>query len=146
MVQNVNPTFVKTPNAAVVSISTGNTQNQTITVYVGAASGSKISGLNAAAINTTAAFDVRFAVSTGSALYYLGTVTVPVNSGITSGVPSVNMFSPLVSPGLTIDSDGNPFILLPSSAWSLVINSPATSSQWTASASILVSAPSIGDF
>lgn len=146
MAQNVNPTFVKTPNLGATQITTGTGSSTVVTVYSGAANGTKIPGFIAAGIGTSGAFDVQWGASSGGTLYIYGTVSVPAGAGSTSGIVSVNMLNSTNSPGLTIDSDGNPFIFLASSNWSLQAKSPATSSTWTTGAVINLIVPSVGDF
>ncbi len=146
MAQNVNPTFVKTPNNGAVQISTGTNSNTAVTVYAGGANGSKIAAFIATAIGTTIANDVQWGVSSGGTLYIYGTVSVPVGAGSSDTIPTVNMFNTTNMPSLTIDSDGNPFIFLASSNWSLQAKSPATSSQWVAGNVINLIVPSVGDF
>jgi hypothetical protein len=145
MVQNVNPTFVKTPNLAAAAISTGISGQATVALYTGGANGSKINALVATAQNTTAPFDCHFGVSSGGTNWYIGTASVPISAGTASSVPSVNLMSNANAP-LSIDSDGNPFLFLASSAWTLFIQAGAASSGWAANAVIQVVAPSIGDF
>lgn len=147
MAQNVNPTFVKTPQTAAVQITTGTGSSALVTVYTGGANGSKIAGLLATAFGTTAAFDVQWGITSSAAVFYLlGTVSVSCGAGSSNGIPSINMLGNANLPGITIDSDNNPFVLLASSGWSLQAKSPATSSQWATGAVINLSAPAIGDF
>lgn len=147
MTQNVNPTFVKVPNIGVTQITTGTGANGIVTVYSGGVNGSKITSLIGVSAGTTSAFDVHYGIQSGSSLvYYLGTASVPVNSGIVSGTPAVSFLNTVISPGVALDSDGNPYVILPSSAWSLVCTSPATSSAWTTGAVIQLTSPNIGDF
>lgn len=146
MAQNVNPTFVKTPNLGATQITTGTGSSVAVTVYTGAANGSKIPGLIAAGIGTTGAFDVQWGTSSGGTLYIYGTVSVPAGAGSTSGIASVNLMGLANVPGLTLDSDGNPFIFLASSAYTLQAKTPATSSTWATGAGINIVAPSVGDF
>lgn len=142
MAQNVNPTFVKTPNWGATQITTGTGANNYTTVYTGGANGSKINALIATGF-TSNAFDVSFAVSSGGTAVVLGTVAVPASAGISSIVPSVNM---VLNANLALDSDGNPFLFLPSSAYLLQVKTSATSSTWTSGNFIGVVAPSVGDF
>lgn len=146
MAQNVNPTFVKTPKVGAVQITTGTGSSTVVTIYAGGADGSKVPGLIAAAVNTTGAFDVQWGISSGGTLYVMGTVSVSCSAGSSNSVPSINLFNATSMPGLTLDSDGNPFIFLQSSAYSLQAKTPATSSTWAAGAVINLIAPSIGDF
>lgn len=146
MVQNVNPTFSKTPNNGVTQITTGTGANGVVTVYSGGANGSKIPGFLAAGIGTTSAFDVQWGTSSGGSFYVYGTVSIPAGAGSSDSIPSVNILSTTSLPGLTVDSDGNPFLILSSSAWSLQARTPALSSAWTTGAVINLIAPAVGDF
>jgi hypothetical protein len=147
MAQNVNATFVKTPNNGAVQISTGTLTSSAVTVYAGGTNGSKIPGFIATGNGTTAAYDVQWGVSSGGTAFYLyGTVSIPVGAGSSDTIPTVNMFNTTNMPALTIDSDGNPFIFLASSAWLLQAKSPATSSTWTTGVVINLIVPSVGDF
>ncbi len=146
MVQNVNATFVKTPNNGAVQITTGTGSSNPVTVYTGGTNGSKIPGFMAVGVGTTNPFDVQWGASSGGTLYIYGTVSVPAGAGSTDSIPSVNIINATNSPGLTFDSDGNPFIFLASSAWSLQAKSPATSSTWTTGVVINLITPSVGDF
>jgi len=146
MVQNVNPTFVKTPNFGATQITTGTGSSTVVTIYTGGANGSKIPGFVAAGITTSAAFDVQWGISSGGTLYIIGTFSVPAGAGSTDSIPTVNAFTSSNAVGLTIDSDGNPFLFLPSSAYSLQAKTPATSSTWTSGAVINLVLPSVGDF
>lgn len=145
MAQNVNPTFVKTPNFGATQITTGTGSSVAVTVYSGGANGSKIPGFLATA-TTTGAFDVQWGVSSGGTLFLLGTGLIPAGAGSTDTLPSVNFFNSSNAVGLTIDSDGNPYISLPSSNYSLQAKSPATSSAWAAGSVINLVVPSVGDF
>lgn len=146
MAQNVNPTFVKTPNFGSVQITTGTGSSTLVTVYTGGVNGSKISSLIATALGTTAAFDVQWGVTNGSTFLLIGTVSVSAGAGSTDSVNTVNMMNTTSVAGLPIDSDGNPFFFLASSAWSVQTKAPATSSTWAAGALVTVTAPAVGDF
>lgn len=143
MVQNVNPTFVKTPNWGATQITTGTGTNTSVTVYSGGANGSKIPALIAVSVGTTSAFDVQWGVSSGGTFFIHGTASVAVSAGSSDSVPTTNLLS---NANLPLDSDGNPFVLLPSSAYSLQARTPALSSAWTTGVAINVIAPGVGDF
>src|SRR5208337_3949896 len=108
MVQNVNPTFVKTPNWGATQITTGTGSSGVVTVYTGGVNGSKISALMAVSIGTTTAFDVQWGVSSGGTLYLYGTASLAVSAGSSDSVPALNLMSNANVP-LPFDSDGNPF-------------------------------------
>jgi hypothetical protein len=145
MAQNVNPTFVKTPNFFATQITTGTGSSGVVTVGSGGANGSKIPALMAVSIGTTSAFDVQWGVSSGGTLFIYGTGSVAVSAGSSDSVASLNLLSNANVP-LAIDSDGNPYFFLPSSAHTLQAKSPATSSTWATGAAINLIAPSVGDF
>lgn len=145
MAQNVNPTFVKTPNWGATQITTGTGSSGVVTVYTGGANGSKIPALMAVSVGTTTPFDVQWGVSSGGTLFIHGTISVAAGSGSTDSLPSTNLLSN-GNNQMASDSDGNPFIFLPSSAYSLQAKTPATSSTWATGAVINVIAPSVGDF
>ena len=147
MTQNVNATLIKTPNNGATQITTGVGSNgQTVTVYTGGANGSMVPSFIAVAANTTAAFDVQWGTGNAGTFYVYGTVTIPAGAGNSGSVPSVNMFNTTALPGLTLNSDGNPFLFLASSAWALQARVTVFSSLWTAGAVINLIAPSVGDF
>jgi hypothetical protein len=145
MAQNVNPTFVKTPNWGAVQITTGTGSSVAVTVYTGGANGSKINALIAVSAGSTSAFDVQWGVSSGGTLFIHGTASVAAGAGSTDSIASVNLMSASNVP-VAIDSDGNPYVFLPSSAYTLQAKSPATSSTWTTGNAINIIAPSVGDF
>jgi hypothetical protein len=115
MAQNVNPTFVKTPNRGVVQISTG-TGTTIVTLYTGGANGSKITGINLIH-NSSGTLTVAVYLGNGGTNYFLTQVTAVPNTP----AAVVNTAS-----GLPVDSDGNQYIILASSADTLAIQSLAT--------------------
>ncbi len=145
MVQNVNPTFVKTPNWGATQITTGTGSSGVVTVYTGGVNGSKVPSLMAVAVGTTAAFDVQWGVSSGGTLFIYATGSVAISAGSSDSVATANLMSN-VNTALAFDSDGNNYFFLPSSAYSIQAKTPATSSTWAAGAVIYLIAPSVGDF
>jgi hypothetical protein len=115
MTQNISPTFVKTPNRGVAQISTG-TGTNSVTLYTGGANGSKITGINLIQNSSGTPTVVVYFVN-GGTNYFLTQVTVPSNTptavlGLISGLP--------------VDSDANPYLLLASSADTVIIQSLTT--------------------
>lgn len=145
MAQNVNPTFVKTPNWGATQITTGTGSSVAVTIYTGGVNGSKIPALIATAVNTTGAFDVQWGVSSGGTVFIHGTVLVSCGAGSTDSIPSANLLSAANVP-LALDSDSNPYFFLPSSAYTLQAKTPATSSTWATGAAINLIVPGVGDF
>jgi hypothetical protein len=146
VVQNVNPTFVKTPNWGAVQITTGTGSSVAVTIYTGGVNGSKIPALIATAIGTSAAYDVQWGTSSGGTLFIYGTVLVSCGAGSSDSIAAINLLGTATTPGLALDSDGNAFVFLPSTAYTLQAKTPATSSTWAAGAVIQLIAPSVGDF
>lgn len=109
-VQNTVPTFVKQPSNGKVNIVNADAQAQK-TVYTAGASGSKITSLMASSTDT-AARDVAISITNGGTSYVIGVVAVPIGAGTSSGVNSVNMLNLSNMPGLPVDSDGQPYLLL----------------------------------
>jgi hypothetical protein len=124
MVQNVNPTFVKTPNRGLVLISTG-TGVTTQTLYTGGTNGSKVYGINICS-GSSASTSVRYQISNSAINYVINTQSVAANTGFDGSTPPLNLMAPMLVPGLPIDSDGNPYLILASSADTLTINAVST--------------------
>jgi len=124
--QNVNPTFVKTPNNGLILISSGSSNAQ-VTIYTGGVSGSKIIGLIATcSTNTSAAVDVNWGITNGGTFFPLGTGSAPIGAGYLGTIPAVNMMNTANIPGLPLDSNGNPYVLLKSTADTLVVKQAST--------------------
>lgn len=142
MVQNVNPTFVKTPNAQITSFTTtAGAGGAFQTIYTGGTNGSKVVGISITS-NATASQDVRIAVVGGGVQAYINTVTVTLNSGFSGSVPPTNG---LLGAALPIDSDGNAYALLPSTAYSLSAQITTLSSIWSTGLAIGITVTA-GDF
>lgn len=124
MVQNVNPTFVKTPNNGLVQISTA-TGTAAVTVYTGGANGSKIVGLLATS-QSSGTVNVRVAIVNGGTSYYVTENTVTAGSGFSGATATSNLFGTTTAVGFPIDSDGNPYLLLKSSADTLTAAAEST--------------------
>jgi hypothetical protein len=130
MAQNVNPTFVKTPNVGLAQISTGSGTNL-VTAYTGGVNGSKISGITLFQ-TSTATLTVNLYVVTASTNYYITQVSVPTVTA-TTAFPTT----------LPVDSDGNTFLILASTTDSVQVQSNATLPTATSVLSIITTA---GDF
>ena len=124
MAQNVNPTFVKTPNRGLVELTTGTGSSGLVTVYLAGTNGSKIVGMWATA-STTTAQDLQWGITNNASTFYLmGTVSIPAGAGSTDSIPAVNLMSSTAVPGMPLDSDGNYYLLLASTADALQAKSP----------------------
>src|SRR4029077_11223507 len=130
MAQNVNPTFVKTPNRGLVQISTGSGTNL-VTAYTGGANGSKINGVTIWQTSSSTLLVNVFIVN-AAVNYTLNQASVPTNT-VTQALPTT----------LPVDSDGNTYLILASSADTLQMSVTSTIPTATALASIITVA---GDF
>lgn len=108
--QNPIATFVKQPQngKAVITNGVGTTNTN---VYTAGANGTKISGLNATNNDGTAK-SLTVSILNGSTLFPLGVALLGVNAGANSTTASVDCLSQSLIPGLPVDSDGHPYIIL----------------------------------
>lgn len=126
MVQNVNPTFVKTPNRGLAQISTG-TGTNTVTLYTGGANGSKIVSIQVTQSSTgTVTFNLF--IANGGTNYTLNIQSVAASS-FAQLLPNAGT--------LPLDSDGNYYINLASSADSLTAQVTATLPTATSNATLI---------
>lgn len=88
------------------------------TIYTGGANGSKINALMVTS-SDTAARDVTWGITIAAVFYPLGTVTIPITAGQINSAPAVNLFDLTKTPGLPLDSDGNPYVFLASASYTL---------------------------
>ncbi len=110
-----SPVTAQTPNIGIVQFLQGTDAAGTYkTLYTGATNGSKIVGIFATTNDASASHLVTCQVKVSTVLYGGTAVTIPINAGFATGVPSINMMSNVNWPGLPIDRNGNPFIFLPS--------------------------------
>lgn len=116
--------FPQTPKNGNVQILPADTTTLK-TIYTGGANGSKIVALMASSSDTTAR-DVMWGITVGAVFYPLGTVTIPITAGQIAATPAVNLLDVAKSPGLPIDSDGNPFVFLASASYTLQAKSLVT--------------------
>lgn len=131
---------VQAPNRGHVQIVNADSTAQK-TVYTAGAAGSKLTGLLASSSDTGAKI-VQVSVTTAGTSFLIGSVNVPAASGTDGVTPSVNLFSPSLLPGLPLDSDGNPYLLLVSGDTLTVAVTVAV----TAAKTLTVSACAAGDF
>lgn len=97
---------VQTPASAI-----GNSTTSPIVLFTAGLNGAKCNGMTIST-NSTNAVTVFIEVSISSAAT-LATVLVPAAAGSAVGVPAVAPMSSTYWPGLPLDSEGNPYLLLP---------------------------------
>jgi hypothetical protein len=108
-VSNV-PVFPQLPRNGKVQIV--NADGTTLkTVYTADADGSKIVGLMATSTDSAARV-VEVGIENGGTFYQLGAVNVPIDAGSITGTAAVNLMSMTSMPGLPVDNDGQPYLLL----------------------------------
>lgn len=95
------------------------------TIYTGGANGSKISALIVTS-NDTSARDVTWGITVSAVFYPLGTITIPITAGQVNSAAAVNLLDLSKTPGLPVDSDGNPYIFLASASYTLQIKALTT--------------------
>ena len=117
----VNP---QTPNIGVIQFTASPGTYKTL--YVGGSNGSKITGIfvtNTDSVSHLITIQVSSSASAHcsptSGCFGGAAVTIPITAGYATGVPAVNMMSSANWPGLPRDSDGNPYIYLPSASYTL---------------------------
>jgi len=113
------PVFVQTPKlgeaqvlnatSTVAIASNAASATGTVTAYTCGANGSKIVGILAGSTDTSA-MTLEVMVINSSKVYVLTIAAVPAGAGTAASTPPVNVFSSANTPGLPIDSDGNPFL------------------------------------
>lgn len=102
----------QTPEAGPVQIVPADTTTQK-SVFAAGANGAKITGVVACS-DDTAARVLQLSILRSAVNYVLGSVNVPALSGTDGIAPTVNLLDPSKIPGLPVDNDGQPHILLES--------------------------------
>ena len=121
----VNP---QTPNVGKIQFLQGTDSAGTYkTLYVGGSNGTKITGIYLTSFDPSASHLVTIQLSSSASAHCSPAtscfggmaITLPVNSGSANAAPAVNAMSSANWPGLPRDSDGNPYIYLPSASYTL---------------------------
>lgn len=105
-----SPNFAATPKIALAQILNADATAWKDLVTAGA-SGSKVAAVLAASDDTSARV-VQLSVLRSSVNYILGSVNVPIASGTDGAAAGVNLLNLTAMPGLPIDADGQPYLLL----------------------------------
>jgi hypothetical protein len=117
------PVFPQTPKNGKVQILPADTTTLK-TLYTAGSNGSKIHGIIATSTDT-AAQTITLSITNAGTSYTLGTIQIAITAGTVVGTPSTNFLDLTKIPGLPLDSDGNPEILLVSGD-TLQVNSGTT--------------------
>lgn len=102
------PVLVQTPSLGLVTILPADTTSLKTLVTAGT-NGSKVTGVTLAT-DETSARTIELWVTRSATNYLLGAANVPIGAGSTAGVNAVDLMG--VIPGLPIDNDGQPYLLL----------------------------------
>lgn len=103
----------QTPNRGVVRfVGTTDAAGADKAVYTSGTNGSKVFGM--VATNGATIHNLTLAINNGGTRYVLNTVSLPVNAGQNGTVLPVAPMSVVNWPGLPVDSNGNPYLLLAS--------------------------------
>jgi hypothetical protein len=135
------PVFVQTPKIGNVQFLQGTDSAGTYkTVYTGGTNGSKITGIFVTTNDATTSHLVTIQISSSTSAHcspntscYGGVaVTIPVSSGYVNAAPAVNMMSAILWPGLPLDSDNNPYFMLPGNTYTIeaTFATALTSTNW----------------
>jgi hypothetical protein len=131
----------QTPNIKCVQFLQGTDAAATYkTVYAGGTNATKIVGLYATSFDPSASHLLTVQISSSSsghcspATSCFGgmAITLPVSAGSANAVPALNLISSVNWPGLPRDSDGNPFIYLPTTSYTIeaTFTTSLTASDW----------------
>jgi len=93
-----------------------NADAQTVkTLVTGGTNGTKIESLNASSSDTTSR-DVAIYLTVSSTNYLLGTISIPLNSGNTNAIVSVDILRSAQIPALAYDANGNKYLYVANGA------------------------------
>lgn len=107
-----SPVTAQTPNRAIVQFLQGTDSAGVYkTLYSAGANGSKCLGL-LSTNNDNSTHVITVQLVNGGVKYGGVAVTTVASAGFANGVPPQSFMAPSVWPGLPIDSDGNPFIMM----------------------------------
>ncbi len=104
------PAYVATPQPAFAQILPADTTTLKTLVTAGS-SGSKVTGLMLTSSDTADRI-VQVWVTRSAVDYLLATISVPLTSGFVATIAPVSAMNQFNMPGLPIDNDGQPYILL----------------------------------
>jgi hypothetical protein len=103
----------QTPNRGIVQFLQGtDTAGTYKTLYTSGANGSKCFGMWSTNNDETATHLITVQVVNATVFYGGTSITSTLGAGFLTGIPPINLVSAINWPGLPLDSDGNPYILL----------------------------------
>ncbi len=104
------PVFAQVPRHTEVQVlnATGTTA---VTLFTPGANGSKVNGLVCTS-NDSSAETIDLEIVQNALTYILSGFSIAIGAGVTVGTAPLNAMSATLMPGLPVDSDGNPYLLL----------------------------------
>lgn len=103
----------QTPNRGIVQFLQGTDSAGTYkTLYTAGANGSIVKALFSNTNDASTGHTVTCQIVNSTVKYGGVSVNVAANSGFSNSFPSVNLMAPVVWPGLPLDSDQNPYLIL----------------------------------
>lgn len=108
------PAFFVTPKTIAARLQNSD-GTSLVTVYTPPAGGAKVVSLVAASTDGTAR-DIQLTITKGGVDYPLGTTQVAITAGTIAATAQTNLINRTQYPGLPVDSDGQPYLLLESGA------------------------------
>ena len=121
MAKTATPAMIQTPGWAGTAYTTA---SSTSTHVTGGADGTKVVSLTAIS-NSTTAHVFQLGMSTGGAAIPIVSVSITASAGTDGATAAVDMLSPALIPGLPVDNDGQPYLIVPSTSHSLVLTAAA---------------------
>lgn len=108
------PIYPQVNSSGFLSIGNADASTQK-TIYVGGANGSQVTHVNVTNNDVTAR-DLQLSILIAGTNFIVSTVTIPLSAGNTNAAPAIAFFRSTQIPGMSLDSNGNPFLYLPSGA------------------------------
>lgn len=108
------PAFFVTPKTIAARLQNSD-GTSLVTVYTPPVSGAKVVALMGSSTDATAR-DIQLAITKGGVDYPIGTTTVAITSGTIAATAQTNLLNRTNFPGLPVDSDGQPYLLLETGA------------------------------
>jgi hypothetical protein len=84
------------------------------TLVIGDADGTRIDSIIITSTETASARDLQFIITRSAVDYIIGTISIPLNSGFTNSINSVQFLTSTNFPVLNVDANGNRFLMLDS--------------------------------
>lgn len=104
-----------TPRSYATQFTVGSSAGIFSPLLAGGVNGTKVMSLYATN-SSTIAKAITIAIKRSSSFLGALVTVIPTLAGVSTGIPPINLFNPSIWPGFPVDSDGNPFFFLSSTA------------------------------